>query len=122
VAGLLARRPRARRVVELLAERRGLWVVAALRVFPLGHYTLVSYAAGLSSVRRGAFLLGTVVGLVPGATIYPIAGDAALRPGSPAFVISVAAVLVVLVVSLVAGRRLLGRPAAPPSAGAARER
>jgi len=107
VAGLLARRPRAARVVELLAERRGALTIAVLRVCPVAHYTLVSYAAGLSGVRPGGFLLGTAVGLLPGAIIYPIAGDAALRPGSPAFLISVAVMLVALVVTVVVARRML---------------
>jgi uncharacterized membrane protein YdjX (TVP38/TMEM64 family) len=113
VGDLLARRPRANRIVELLARRRGALVVALLRVCPIAHYTLVSYAAGLTGVRPGAFLLGTALGILPGAVIYPIAGDAALRPGSPAFVISLAAVAVALVVTLWIGRRLLrGEPEA----------
>ncbi len=109
VGGLLARRPRANRIAELLARRRGALTVALLRVCPIAHFTLVSYAAGLTGVRPVAFLLGTALGILPGAVIYPIAGDAALRPGSPAFVISLALVVVALVVTLLLGRRLLRR-------------
>lgn len=107
VEQLLGRHPRTRRVVELLARRRGALTVALLRVCPVAHYTLVSYAAGLTGVRTAPFLLGTALGILPGAVIYPIAGDAALRPGSPAFVISLAVVGVALVVTLLLGRRLL---------------
>jgi len=92
VAALLERRPRTRRV---------------LRVCPVAHYTLVSYAAGLGGVRLMAFVAGTGIGLLPGAIIYPLLGDAALRPGSPVFLGSLVAVVLILGVTLWAGRRLL---------------
>jgi uncharacterized membrane protein YdjX (TVP38/TMEM64 family) len=107
IARLLERRPRASRIVELLAVRRGAVAVAVLRVCPVAHYTLVSYAAGLSGVRPASFLLGTGVGLLPGAIIYPIAGDAALRPGRPAFLIALGLVAVMLVATLLVARRIL---------------
>ena len=107
VAGLLGRRRRAAQIVEMLAQRRGVMTLVVLRVCPLGHYTLVSYAAGLGGVRWPAFLLGTGIGLVPGAVLYPIAGDAALRPGSPVFWVSAAVVLVFLTVTVLAARRML---------------
>ena len=107
VAALLERRPRTRRVLELLAERRGVLTLAVLRVCPVAHYTLVSYAAGLGGVRLMAFVAGTGIGLLPGAIIYPLLGDAALRPGSPVFLGSLVAVVLILGVTLWAGRRLL---------------
>ncbi len=110
VAGLLARRPRARRIVALLAERRGGVTVAVLRICPVAHYTLTSYAAGLAGVRPASFALGTLVGIVPGAVLYPMVGDAALRPTSPTFIVSVAILAVALVVTIIAGRRILRLP------------
>jgi uncharacterized membrane protein YdjX (TVP38/TMEM64 family) len=107
VAELLVRRPRASRVVELLAERRGAVTLILLRICPVAHYTLVSYAAGLAGTRPQPFLAGTGIGLIPGAILYPIAGASALRPGSPGFFLSVGAVVVFLVVTLVAARRML---------------
>jgi uncharacterized membrane protein YdjX (TVP38/TMEM64 family) len=107
VATLLKRRPRARRVIELLAERRGAVTLALLRICPLAHFTLVSYAAGLTGVRPAAFLVGTGVGLLPGAIIYPMLGDAALHPSSVVIFGSLGAVLLILGLTLWAGRRLL---------------
>jgi uncharacterized membrane protein YdjX (TVP38/TMEM64 family) len=107
VKGLLERAPRARRVVDLLAARRGLSTVAVLRVCPAAHYTLVSYSAGLTGVRPLPFLAGTAIGILPGAVVYPIAGNAALRPTSPMFLGSVAVMVVFLVVTLIAARRVL---------------
>lgn len=109
VAGALERHERARRVVELLARRRGLGTVAVLRVCPAAHYTLVSYAAGLMGVRPLAFLVGTAVGILPGAVVYPVAGAAALKPTSPMFLGAVAVMVAFLVVTLVAARRVMRR-------------
>jgi uncharacterized membrane protein YdjX (TVP38/TMEM64 family) len=107
VVGLLNRRPRARRVAEILAQRRGALTVGLLRCCPVAHYTLVSYAAGLTGVRTLAFMLGTGVGLLPGAVLYPLLGDAALRPGSPIFFAVLALVVAALAITLWAGRRML---------------
>lgn len=104
---LIRRRPRAARVVDLLARRRGAATVALLRVCPVAHYTLVSYAAGITGVRPRPFLLGTALGLIPAAAIYPTLGHAALQPGTPLFWGALALIAVFLVVTLYAGRRML---------------
>lgn len=113
-ARLLRRRPKAERVVQLLAERRGLVIVAVLRMCPIAHYTLVSFAAGLAGVRPLPFLLGTAAGNVPGAILYPLLGDSITRPTSPVFLGGIALVAVALVVTLRAGRRLLQDPEPRP--------
>lgn len=107
VTGLLSSRPRVGRVVELLARRRGGGTVAVLRMAPAAHYTLVSYAAGLTGVSPAAFLLGTAVGILPGAALYPLLGDSMLEPTSPVFLGSIAIMIVFTVVTVAAGRRAL---------------
>jgi len=107
VSQILERRPRARKIVELLANRRGAGTVAVLRVCPVAHYTLVSYAAGLAGVKPLRFMLGTAVGILPGAVLYPVVGDAALRPTGWVFVGSVLVLVVFLVLTLVAARRMV---------------
>ncbi len=113
VAGLLRRRPKAERVARLLAERRGAATVAVLRVCPIAHYTLVSFAAGVAGVRPAPFLLGTAVGILPGAALYPLLGDSIARPTSPVFLGGLAVLAVALVVTLRLGRRLLREPEPP---------
>ncbi|MBN1769989.1 MAG: TVP38/TMEM64 family protein [Deltaproteobacteria bacterium] len=114
VARLLHRRPKAERIVGLFAERRGTLTLAVLRMCPIAHYTLVSFAAGLGGVRAAPFLLGTAVGNLPGAVLYPLLGDSITRPTSPVFLGGLAVLAVALVVTLHVGRRLL-RETAPPS-------
>lgn len=49
---------------------RGFASVLAARIAPVAPFVVVSYAAGLSSVRLGPYLLGTAVGLVPWSVLY----------------------------------------------------
>ena len=106
IQGVLANRPKARKVVDLLTIKRGTFTVAFLRIFPLGHYTTVSYASGLTGVPKGSFLLGTAIGIIPGAILYPSLGDAALSPSSPAFMILMVCIILVMVVSFYVGGKL----------------
>jgi uncharacterized membrane protein YdjX (TVP38/TMEM64 family) len=110
VAGVLSSRPRARRIVDLLARRRGGGTVVVLRVCPVAHFTLVSYAAGLTGVPPAGFFLGTAVGILPGAVLYPLVGDSLLEPTSPAFLVSMTIMVAFLVVTVIAGRRALREP------------
>jgi uncharacterized membrane protein YdjX (TVP38/TMEM64 family) len=107
VQGLLERRARADQVVKLLAERRGLSTVAMMRICPVFHYTLASYASGLAGVSPRTFMAGTALGILPGAVLYPLAGDAVLRPTSPVFIGSLVVIVVFLIVTLIAARRIL---------------
>ncbi len=109
VEARLAARPRAKTVVELFTKHRGGATMAVLRMCPIAHYTLVSYAAGVAGVSAPAFMIGTAVGILPGAILYPLVGDAALRPLSPVFFVSMGILAVFLVATLAAGRRVLAR-------------
>jgi len=106
VQQLVARRRRADQIVQLLARRRGLSTVAMMRICPVFHYTLASYAAGLAGVRPAAFMGGTALGILPGAVLYPLAGDAALRPTSPIFIGSLVVIGVFLVLTVLAARKI----------------
>lgn len=110
VRTLLERRPKAQRLVEILAEKRGAATIALLRVCPIAHYTLCNYVAGVAGVRPGPFVLGTVVGLLPAAIHYSFLGDSLRRPGSPKFIVMASLIAVTVVLSLIVGRRLLREP------------
>ncbi len=106
----IARRPGAERVLKLLAHRHGGTTVALLRVCPVAHYTLSSYAAGMAGVRPLPYMVGTAVGILPAALLYPLMGHAAITsPGSPLFWIASSLVLVFIGVTVVLSRRLLRR-------------
>lgn len=104
IAALLARRPRARALVELLAERRGFWTLVVIRALPV-HYTASSYASGLAGVPWWPYLAGTAVGIVPGTLVFNFVGVAARDPSSPWFFVSAAVMLAVVILGLVLARR-----------------
>lgn len=84
VEARLSRNEKAHRLVALLARERGVWTLFLLRALPVP-YTAVGYAAGLAGVPARKYGLGTLLGILPGAVLYPLAGDAVRDPSKPAF-------------------------------------
>lgn len=80
---------------------RGVIGVVTVRLLPVAPFGLTSYAFGTSGVRLTAFMLGTLVGMVPTSFVYATLGANASRPGSTAF--WVAAACAVAMWSLTAG-------------------
>jgi uncharacterized membrane protein YdjX (TVP38/TMEM64 family) len=68
--------------------------VLTLRLLPVAPFGLVSYAFGATGVRLRAYLAGTALGAVPSTVVYATLGAHALSPGSPGFVYSLLAALV----------------------------
>lgn len=75
---------RLNRISRKLA-RRDLFGIAALRVFPAGHYGLTNLVAGVSGVRWRDFLFGTILGMAPEALAVSVFGyllaRAVVHPG-----------------------------------------
>lgn len=65
--------PRARRIRERLG-RAGALSIAAVRLIPLGPFTLVNAVAGAARVRLRDFTLGTFLGMTPGALWWAVVG------------------------------------------------
>lgn len=54
---------------------RGVLAVAGIRVLPLAPFTLINLAAGASAIRFVDFLLGTMLGMLPGLVVVSAMGD-----------------------------------------------
>jgi uncharacterized membrane protein YdjX (TVP38/TMEM64 family) len=65
--------PRLTRADALLA-RRGTFAVLIGRLLPFTPFTLVSYAGGLSGIPLRGYLVGSVLGLVPGTVLHVTIG------------------------------------------------
>jgi uncharacterized membrane protein YdjX (TVP38/TMEM64 family) len=57
-----------------LVERDGFWAVLVARLIPLISFDLISYLAGLSTMRYPHFLLATAVGMLPGTFAWTALG------------------------------------------------
>jgi uncharacterized membrane protein YdjX (TVP38/TMEM64 family) len=109
--------------VDALLERRGVAAVVVCRLLPVVPFGGVNYAAGLTGVRFRDYVVGTAIGMVPGAVAYVAVGALGAAPASPPFVVGVSVLLgLSLLGSWIAGRRRRsgrpgsGLPARPGSA------
>lgn len=57
----------------------GLFYMFAIRLLPIIPYGLVNFAAGLTSIRFQDYLLGTILGTVPGILPFVLIGSSGLR-------------------------------------------
>ena len=92
---------------------RGLLAIIFARVVPVGPFSIVNIVAGASHIRWRDFLIGTVIGLLPGVLVASIFVDrvasAIDKPGTHTYapLVAVGAALVVLVFLI--GRKLRAR-------------
>lgn len=110
----LLERPRARALADL-AHEGGFATVALLRVSPLLPFTLSNAVLGLTELELRHMVLGTLVGLAPGAALYVWAGSlvpsaAALErhelPGPLVWLLIGASFAAAAVIGIAAARRL----------------
>lgn len=92
------------RVDELL-RRRGLLAVLGIRLVPVVPFAVVNYAAGLTAVRQGDYLLGTLLGIAPATVAYVALGAYGTSPLSWPFAVAVGALVLLTVGSGAAVRR-----------------
>ncbi|TFV66528.1 UNVERIFIED_ORG: DedA family protein [Bacillus sp. AZ43] len=110
--------------LDRVVSERGFVSVLVARIMPVPPFVFVSYAAGLSGVRLGPYLLGTAVGLVPWSVLYVGVGASVTRIDSWTSLVDVVpALAVVVLLALLAGffwwrrrRRLPTQPDSGPSA------
>jgi phosphatidylserine/phosphatidylglycerophosphate/cardiolipin synthase-like enzyme/uncharacterized membrane protein YdjX (TVP38/TMEM64 family) len=101
--------------------KRGLLAIVFARIVPVGPYTIVNVVAGASRIRWRDFLLGTVIGLIPGVTVASIFIDrvvAAIRhPGIGTFGLLAAVGVALIAIVLILRGKVAAR--AEAAAGAA---
>lgn len=93
--------------VRARLDRSGLLAMISLRLIPALPFSVLNYASALSGVRFLPYLIGTVVGMLPGTAAVVVLGDAALGGDPPPALLAVSAAgaLVGIVGAGVAARR-----------------
>jgi phosphatidylserine/phosphatidylglycerophosphate/cardiolipin synthase-like enzyme/uncharacterized membrane protein YdjX (TVP38/TMEM64 family) len=85
--------------------RQGIVAVVAIRLVPVAPFTLVNLVAGASGIRMWHYVVGTVLGLLPGLAVMSLLGSRIVRLiASPSFnEIVTVAVLVAIWMAMVGG-------------------
>jgi len=87
---------------------RGLLAVLAVRVIPVAPFTIVNLVAGASHIRLRDFMLGTLLGMLPGIIAVSIFSDrllAVVRDPSPTTLATLALIVAIIAAAAVAIRR-----------------
>ncbi len=82
--------------LDRAVSERGFVAVLVARLMPVAPFGLVSYAAGLSGVRLGPYLLGTAIGIVPWSVLYVGIGASAAGMNSGTSLVDIARLLAVV--------------------------
>ena len=98
--------------------RRGLLAVVLARTLPIAPYTIINVVAGASHIGWRDFLLGTMLGLLPGIVLTSIfvdrIVDAVLHPGPATFTLLFAIALLIAATAWGSRRWLRHREASRP--------
>lgn len=87
-------------------DHHGVLAVTSMRLVPAVPFFALNYVCGLSAVRFWPYLVGTVVGIVPGTVAIVVLGDAVTgRPSAATIAMSVVCGLIGLAGIVVAARR-----------------
>jgi uncharacterized membrane protein YdjX (TVP38/TMEM64 family) len=88
--------------------RHGLWAMTLLRLLPIAPFTIVNLVAGTAAIRFRDFLLGSLLGMLPGTALLAVFGDrlgAGLRrPDDTNLAILVGVTFAVVMLALLLGR------------------
>ncbi|MDT7703470.1 MAG: hypothetical protein QOJ30_5795 [Pseudonocardiales bacterium] len=112
----------AARWARIRLDHHGVLAVASMRLVPAIPFSVLNYLCGLSAVRFWPYLVGTVVGIVPGTVAIVVLGDAVTGRPSPALiVVSLICGLVGAAGIVVAARRPIPQDDGAREADAARQ-
>ncbi|QWC84441.1 TVP38/TMEM64 family protein [Nocardioidaceae bacterium] len=98
--------------VERVLSQHGFLAVVAIRLTPVFPFLLVNYASGLTSLTRRDYVLGTAVGIVPGAVAYAAVGAYGADPLG--LFAAIAGLVLLTLVGGYVGRRMLRREGIDP--------
>lgn len=100
--------------IDRWIERHGLLAVLYVRLIPVIPFNALNYAAGITGVRRRDYVIGTGVGIIPGAFAYAALGGSLDDPTSPAFLGALGMVVVLAVAGPFVNKRLQARGKGAP--------
>ncbi|MEW8955728.1 TVP38/TMEM64 family protein [Clostridium sp.] len=86
--------------LEKIIEDKGFSIIILLRLIPLFPFDVISYGAGLTSIKYKDFLLATLIGTIPGILVFTNIGAQWVNIGESSFYISIAMLIGLVVISI----------------------
>lgn len=93
--------------IENMINEKGFSIVFLLRLIPLFPFDVISYGAGLTNIKYKDFILATLVGTIPGIAVFTNIGAKSVNIGSNSFYASIAALILLLFISVYLKNRFL---------------
>ena len=96
--------------VEEMINSNGFFIIFMLRLIPLFPFDIISYGAGLTSVKYKDFILATFLGTIPGILVFTNIGAQSVNMGSGSFYISIGALVLLFITSMVLKKKFIKIP------------
>jgi uncharacterized membrane protein YdjX (TVP38/TMEM64 family) len=87
--------------VDTISSNQGFKVVILARLIPIVSFDLISYAAGLSSIKTSTFLIATGIGMIPGTIAYTALGSEMSKIEAQASNVSMIVVLALILLGII---------------------
>lgn len=97
------------REVDSMASGKGFYAILVARLLPLISFDVVSYGAGLTRMPFAAFLLATLLGMIPGTILYTYAGTMFAHEGPFHAIATLVLLLILFALPLALRRGVAGR-------------
>ena len=97
--------------VEEMINSNGFFIIFMLRLIPLFPFDIISYGAGLTSVKYKDFILATFLGTIPGILVFTNIGAQSVNMRSGSFYISIGALVLLFITSMVLKKKFIKIPA-----------
>lgn len=86
--------------IEKMINEKGFTIIFLLRLIPLFPFDVISYGAGLTTIKYKDFAVSTVLGTIPGVLVFTNIGAKSVDIGSNSFYASLAALILLFCVSI----------------------
>lgn len=93
--------------VEEMINSNGFFIIFMLRLIPLFPFDIISYGAGLTSVKYKDFILATFLGTIPGILVFTNIGAQSVNMGSGSFYVSIGALVLLFIISMVLKKKFI---------------
>jgi uncharacterized membrane protein YdjX (TVP38/TMEM64 family) len=92
--------------IQVQLDKNGFYYVLFCRFIPVLNFDLISYIAGVSSVRLSAFFFGTLIGIIPGTFAYNFLGNSLISGSGKVILTAVFLFLIIMIIPILIKKRL----------------